>query len=146
MNSFNLDIKIAECKNTNYPSTSSASCGTCSGFVESPSNNCVIDCDDTIASKIITTTPNTCNYCALLSPSKYLYNNQCIDTKPTNTYISNETIGIICSTTKFIKEQYGVYIFKVENKKRLNGIYKDYTKADYGCSIAYNNPIIETKS
>ena len=48
-----------------------------------------------------------------------------------NTYISNETIGIICSTTKFIKEQYGVYIFKVENKKRLNGIYKDYIVKEY---------------
>ena len=48
-----------------------------------------------------------------------------------NTYISNETIGIICSTTKFIKEQYGVYIFKLENKKRLNGIYKDYIVKEY---------------
>lgn len=48
-----------------------------------------------------------------------------------NTYISNETIGIIFSTTKFIKEQYGVYIFKVENKKRLNGIYKDYIVKEY---------------
>lgn len=26
------------------------------------------------------------------------------------------------------------------------GIYKDYTKADYGCSIAYDDPIIESKS